>query len=196
MVFVRRDDVPRARYAFEVFDAESGEPIDEFHVLFGRDGRWLPRADRASSGQPYRELAQDVGFRWMVRAPGYRPGSGDETAFTGAGDARTATVRLEPGWGAAVLVRDAGFLQRHSDAVDYQDLRPLVSPPVPGARVLADGVEVATADETGFAPVALDGPPGRLEAHRSGWRWVGGDGLEKGRVRPERGEFVLWMERD
>jgi len=169
----------------------------ELHVLREHDGRWQADGDRlGSANELWRRLPSDARFRYVARMHGFRPIEGDQRDFTLNAGARIARLEFEPGWGLALRVRDASFLRRHPSAASYPGLEAELAPGLADARILADGELIAHTDASGYALVSLAEAPRLLEATLAGWRIIGGDDWERGRVFDGRHEVVLWMDRE
>lgn len=93
--------------------------------------------------------------RWVCVPAGHRPVSG------GTPESARIDVRLEPGWGRALVFAEVGGGQQ----LGYDRGRPLA-----GVEVLADGVPVGWSDEDGLVLVSLAREPEALEYHLVGWR--------------------------
>jgi len=154
LVLVRQDAVVAPPLEFEVYDAESGERLQDFEV------RHLEQTVSEESGVfmhagPLEGGAFPRGteFRWSLWADGFRPAFGDERAFEEVEGRRIARVDLERGWAARLVV-----LGREPT------LRPLYR-----AKVSLDGRFVGVTAQDGSLVVQLDAPPERLEVDYGGW---------------------------
>jgi len=180
---------------FAAHDARTGEAIDEVDVLLEVGGRTIPEALEFDFGDAPWRLPHDRAMRWWMGAEGYRPLAGDRSAFPARGDPRIARVRLEPGYGLRILLRDAtSFLETYHEGDLDEALAVWSAPPVADVRVLADGVPVATSDARGLATVSLSTAPRRLELAAPGWRVFGENPLDGGRV-PDDTPVVVWLSR-
>jgi hypothetical protein len=179
--FVCHDDVPRARFIVEVYDDESGEPVEGFDIRY----ELKPDSSTGAStmGSHVTELGLlplDVRFGWRISASGYMDAKGDVGAFVSEGERggeniRRARVRLKRGWSTRLLAID-GSLK-----------------PIQGAEFLLDGVLVGSSDERGMLEVALPAKPARLEVHYRDWRIIKPKGLD-GRLPPEQEpESLTWV---
>lgn len=155
LVLVRQDAVVAPPLEFEVYDAESGERLEDFEV------RHLEQTVSEESGVfmhagPLEGGAFPRGteFRWSLWADGFRPSFGDERVFEEREDRRVARVDLERGWAARLVV-----LGREPT------LRPLYR-----ARVSVDGRFVGATAQDGSLVLQLEAAPERLEVDYNGWR--------------------------
>ena len=195
LVFTRQEIPTVERLAFHVFDAKTGEPIESFFTQFQGDHYWYPGALPATPEKIF-EAAGTQGFRWNLHAPGYALASGTREDFEARGDLRVATVRLEPGWGARLVLRDNLGLFGTFDTDGWRNFLIVVErPPVAGAEVYADGELVATSNAEGFAELRLDREPRRIEVHADGWRTLGSEHFQDGRLVGPPREVVVWMTR-
>ena len=144
------DDRDTIDLGFRVFDAETREPVEGFSVWSVRteiseeNGVLFHAGPLKLEGVPL-----DAPLTWRLWAPGYVPAQGDGRAFREEADGRwVAEVYLRAGWGRrfVALGRDPS-------------MRPLA-----GARILVDGVEVGRTGPDGGLEVALEEPPGAVEA--------------------------------
>ena len=179
--FVCQDDVPRARFIVEVYDDETGEPVQEFNVRYELRTesaiRWL------MMGSQVKELGLlplNARFDWRISASGYRYAVGKADAFVDEGEldgenVRRARVRLKRGWRTNLLALDGSRKA------------------IQGVAFVLDGVLVGSSDERGMLEVALPAKPARLEVRYRDWRIVEPKGLD-GRLPPEQEpENLTWV---
>ena len=147
------------------------------------------------SAPPHRESHRESGVRRHPGAARYmrvRVSQRHTSFYVEA--LEESTCKKYTGWidGTRVL----GFLRRHPSAASYPGLEAELAPGLADARILADGELIAHTDASGYALVSLAEAPRLLEATLAGWRIIGGDDWERGRVFDGRHEVVLWMDRE
>ena len=191
VVFERVDDRPSSIYRFRVLVGETGEPVDAYRVQVQIGSTWNPGSRLMAAPRTDLELPAGEPFRWTLHAPGFRPAAGDQDDFASHGGAYEATVRLEPGWGARLHVRDLGHGFQPDDRGGL--LAAAERPGIPGARVFADGEWVGTTDAAGFVALALPAEPERLTVEAAGYRTAGSAAFRDGRIAGEVREVVVWM---
>ncbi len=194
LVFVREDDVSFFGLALELWDAETDAPIDEFWVQLQRGSLWNREPRLARSGSSFAEIPEGAHFRFSVHAEGYEPSYGGDENFAGEGSLRTATLELDPGWGARFLMRDLGQGLDHDDPGGRAAV--LERPGVADVEVWADGERVALSDEQGIALVSLPHEPDQLVFLSPFWRMVGSDHLQRGRLTGDARDAVVWFVRE
>jgi len=187
--FVREDGLANLEHVFDVHGAHAAVGDVFLQVHFGRG--FSP--ELVPTRPPTFRAPAEASFTWSLRARGYRPAHGDASAFRDDGARRVARVTLEPGWGARLVLRDLGGGFLHDD----EDGRLTVASraPVVGARILADGVEIAVSDAAGIADLALDAEPEELTIVAPGWRQVESGRLRDGRIAGSVIDAVVWLVR-
>ena len=164
--FVRYDHDELLPLRFEVFDASSGERIEEFRAAHLEQSVSEQNGVFMHAGPLDTESFPNVAhFQWSVWAEGYRPSFGDERSFRERDGRRVARVELRPGWAARLVV-----LGREPT------LRPLFR-----AGVRIDGRYMGATDREGALVVELDEAPERIEVLYKGW------GLENDPFDPRPG---------
>ncbi len=194
LVFVREDDVPLFGLALELWDAETDAPIEEFWVHLQIGALWNREPRLVRSGESFAEIPDGARFRFSVHAAGYEPAYGGDENFTREGSLRTATLELEPGWGARFLMRDLGHGFDNDDPEGRAAV--LERPRIADIEVWADGERVATSDEQGIALVSLSHEPDELTFVSPFWRMVGSDHLQRGRLAGEARDAIVWFVRE
>lgn len=165
--FMLLDQATPLELSFEVADAESGEILDGFRLVWhfadGTEKRMRARSNRYT----LRGVAPDQRLSWTIVAPGYHPAFGSEQDFIAAveppegyilkSELRRAQVRLQRGWGAKFMVLGPG------------------SSPVSGARVLLDGEVAGVTIEDGSFLANSTTPPDKISVEYEDWVVSGGD---------------------
>lgn len=191
-----RDDAAGTwRASFHVVDARTGHRMESFRVQFQMPDLWSNEDFEARPEVPNATFVEGARFRWNVHAEGYRLASGTEKDFPGPGEVRVADVRLEEGFGARLLFRDAQGLFATIGDDHHGRVAVLERPPVAGARVFADGEHVATSDADGVALLETPWPPGRIDIRASGWTVLGSERFRDGQILGDSREVVVWMAR-
>ncbi len=147
-------------------------------------------------------LRRDNDCRWIVWRSGSAPVFGGPTDFQELEDGtRAATVRLEPGWGAQLLLRagDPEAIARDPWPWAPEDVRAhggvtelgaLGAPPLAGVELWIDGVRAGESDAAGELCLRHPILPRRLTLRCDGWRVCA---LQK---LPDAGQrYVVWMKR-
>jgi RNA polymerase sigma factor (sigma-70 family) len=175
-----RDDVPAHDIGFEVYDQDTGEPIEAFRGVVLVDRYGLGKRDalaRAFDDRPLelefggvakQSLPEGLDSWWMIEADGYRAALGDAADFHGQGSLRLAEVYLVRAWRC--------------------DLQIYSYDPSGGTEPLA-GVDVRTIGGSHLGTSLADGcvylelgyDPGRLQLQREGWRVHSWEGFWRGR---------------
>jgi len=197
LAFTCDDAAPPVTYHFEVEDAATGEPLEEFRAVFRADGWWNPEGLLLAPGVPAAKVSPDTSFTWMVYQPGYRPRYGELPGEVEASQL-TICLELEPGWGAELWLRDArGGGDRPELDTWVTMARVHQAPPVGGVEILADGVALGRSDAEGVFRVSLDEEPRVLEIGDASWEVVDSTFFADGRiVSNDSGEYrcvVLWL---
>lgn len=193
LVFRRRDDLERVAVVLHALDARSGEVVGEAcaAVDFAGDGSFFQRWSLCFPGNAL-EVTLNQPFAWAVYANGYRPAHGDEHDLERTAQGLSATVRLQPGFGARLQLR---AVSAEEWSWGRQTLR---SPPLAGATVLADDRVIGRSDAAGRVDIELEHSPTRLEIQASGWSVLNSYALE--RLVQQDGAFepdvVIWMVHD
>ncbi len=144
-------------YEVRVFDAKTGDPLPKFEVLAFVEVNGEGEQDPVKGMDGLAKLrlpgaAHQV--RLMAYAEGYAPGHLD---FSQAPDARGIsknTMRLQPGWGAYVLVWDGNNFATGTLA---------------GAMVIVDGVDMGRTDGEGALWLAMAERPTRIDVILDGY---------------------------
>lgn len=138
----------------EPFDyVDFTEVADELDVHLS--GIPIPR--HCVSNRPVTSVMERAPLRWMVRAPGYQPMFGDQSAVDWASNKypHHVDVQLAPGWGGLVLV--------------YREDPDGVRRAFPGVEVVADGVSSGRTDGEGLFRLVTGAPVRCLEARQLGY---------------------------
>lgn len=152
--FVRYDRDEKLPLVFEVFDAKSGEAIEEFsaahleQTVSEQSGVFMHAGPIDTNSFP-----ASARFNWSLWAEGYRASFGDERAFEWKQGRRVARVELTPGWSARLVV-----LGREPT------LRPLYR-----AEVRVNGRFMGATDMDGALVIALDETPESIEVGYKDW---------------------------
>lgn len=193
LVFTREEDTREA--FFHVVDATSGREFEEFMLQLHPAHLFTPRAHPQRCDEPY-PLAVGQPQRWVVSAPGYVPARGDEGDFHDLRGRLVATVRLTPGWGATLVLRDHGKLLDGGGTEPWASyLRPGETPPVPGVVVFVDGAQAGTSDARGVVHLRRDREPERIVLVGPGWTVLESDQFRGGRLMGDAREVVVWLTR-
>lgn len=170
-------------------------------VAFGPAGSMFTL--RELDGDGSFTLARNGEVRWSAWAGGCAPRFGDERDLRAIdprianGASKAAEVRLQPGWGAQLLLRRGDPTEIEADpwpwragggVNDRAVLAALAAPPVPGVRCQVDGFGDAASDENGEVQLTTSAMPVRLTLRAEGWRLVALDALEGPGVR-----YVVWL---
>lgn len=193
LVFTRLEETVETW--FRVEDGQTGRELEEFQLQLHFGHLFSPGTRRHRSDQPL-SLAANQPLTWAVSAPGFVPSYGDENDFHQESGDRVARVRLSPGWGATLLLRDRGGLLYGDGNPAWRDhLAPWERPPVPGVTVLLDGVEVGTSDSEGMVRLAGERAPHRIELVDPDWTVFESEGFREGRLTEGAPEVVVWLVR-
>ena len=189
-IFVREDDVATTELRFEAFDAETGQPLRSLLVQMQAGATWNPNVTEAVGGV-FRALPTDLAFQWTAHAPGYRSAFGDQSSFEEVDGVRVATVHLERGWSARLILVDVGLAYWLDDGP--WRLAAGAQPPVAGAEVWLDGVLAGTSDRYGVVELSGAFPPEHLEIRGTGWRAVDSRGFADGQLLGEARDVRIWL---
>jgi hypothetical protein len=203
VVFERIDSGSPVTWFFDVRDAESGEVLEEFRVVYRTAGWWNPEGLLLNAGAVAAQLPSDTPTTWIIYQPGYLPRYGSFAEGPRDLEARTIRLELERGWGAELFLRDA---QGGGDRPELDTWTTMArvhqAPPVAGVEIRADGVSLGKSDEQGVFRVELEAEPDRLEIGGAEWKAIDSTWFRDGRiVSAERsgakgGEYrsvVVWM---
>lgn len=194
------DPSRRERCRIDVFRGAGEAPIGGA-VAFGPVGSMFTH--RELDGDGSFTLARSADVHWSAWADGCAPRFGDERDLRAIdprianGASLTAEARLQPGWGAQLLLRRGDPAEIEADpwpwraggsVHDRAILAALAAPPVPGVRCLVDGFGDAASDENGEVQLATSAMPVRLALRAEGWRLVALDAIEGPGVR-----YVVWL---
>ncbi len=197
LVFTVEDEAALDELAFRFVDAATGAELADLAVFVFIDTEAdLGRDWETVSGEPF-EMVAGARFRWSASARGFRPVRGDERAFapSAAGGPAVATVELEPGFHARLVLRDCeGRLGPLFDS-DAEASEAERRPPVAGAEVFADGKLAGTSGPDGVVDLVLAREPERIEIRLDGWSTLGSLQLRDGRIGRlgSRPEVLVWM---
>lgn len=143
------DGRPFAALVLHPIDTTTGEPLADYQVYFHPAGN-VEAQESGSAAEPWtRDVSEGVAFAWRVHASGYRPVSGDESAFA---DDAELTVALELGFSAVINLNS------------IESLRSLE-----GVEVFVDGVSVGWTDADGFPYFDLPSRPARISLDSTLW---------------------------
>ena len=197
LAFTCDDAAPQVTYHFEVHDAATGEPLEEFRAIFRAEGWWNPEGLLLAPGVPAAMVSPDSSFTWMVYQPGYRPRYGALPREV-EGDVLSIPLELEPGWGAELWLRDARGGGDRPELDTWTTMaRVHQAPPVSGEEIRADGVALGQSDANGVFRVSLDAEPRALEIGGAQWTVLDSTFFADRRiVSKDSGEYrsvVLWL---
>lgn len=152
--FLRYDLDEVLPLAFEVFDAESEEPVTDFEARHIKQTNSDEHGVFLHTGPIEGEqFPRDMPFRWSVEADGYAVAYGDERAFVEEDGRRVAKVYLKRGWSTRFLVMGG---------------KPRTAP-LDGAEVWIDGSFVGSTGPDGGLDVALAEAPGSVDVRYGDW---------------------------
>ena len=168
------EDVKRGdNVTLEVYDAESGERLESFDVLFGNAQRWLPEPMSLEFGNI---LEEHWAHRIVIHAEGYRPKLLADVRPV-AGSPRTEKVYLERGFGLTLLVRANEPTTTLNDFESYGlQVVSMVLPPLGAVRARSGSKVLGTSNDLGLLILSADERPETLELHHE--RFVTQRGLE------------------
>ncbi len=152
--FVRLDRDEVLPLSFEVFDALTGDPIEEFsaahleQTVSDRSGVFMHAGPIDQDSFP-----QVSSYDWSVWAQGYRPSFGDENSFELREGRRVARVGLHRGWAARIVVLGREPTMR----------------PLPRATVRVDSHFAGATDANGALIVERDSAPEKIEVEYRDW---------------------------
>lgn len=182
------------------------ENTSNFDVSFEPGGALI--GEQSASELRRWSLARGAPLRWVAWRRGSAPVSGFEDAFReGKRGTLSAPIRFAPGWGAVLWCRATDGMQEEKQKIvqglgyvsDDPERVPalhevLASPPLPGVRVLMDGILGGTSDEEGVILLRQNPPPVRLVLVAEHWRMVRLERLPQRCAATQR--YVVWMSRD
>jgi len=204
--FDRVDDGDLRSYGFDVRAGNGAMDIPQFHVWFGPAGSIYSSQGPVPRYRRWR-MSPDTPFHWVVLADRFQPASGTHLDFEERNGEWIAQVDLEEGWGTILDLRAGDpevFIERESPS---ENSSPKITisfngaiggAPIPGVRVLADGVECGVSDADGRVVVTTASRPSRLSLSCDGWQLSGLFGsllFHCGDDAPYRG-YVVWMTRN
>lgn len=175
--FLCRDAVPKFDLSFDLKDAETGDPIDEFQFTVEREGgrgeSWGAR--RGETVLP--SIPKDTLVLWSVRVAGYKKVYGDTSDFQrilegSDPEHRVCDLELRRGWAERLI------------AFDNQERQP-----VAGVTVLLDGEPAGTTDAHGRVDLEAEAAPEQITIASGEYFLVGGDvDRETGRAQSRFGQ--------
>jgi hypothetical protein len=147
------DKARRIDLGFRLFDAQTGERLDEFDAYWGRWNRDAAHA-RSRSGEIAVEAWPDgAPMQWQVTKRGYACATGTLAQSVVLDEGPTRWIRVE-------LRR--GFLLRVGACDCNADI-------LRGAAVISDGVEVGVTNDDGVFETTLDAEPQVVDVRYADW---------------------------
>ncbi len=176
------------------------DELEGFRARLSGADWWFPLGREVAAGEVVGWLGPDSPTAdWTLWAEGARPARGSAATWTEPGRVPDE-VRLEAGWGAELVLRDASRARLPLGEDDAWTRAGLVAaaPPLADVEVVADGKRLGRTDALGRFFLALDAAPASLELRREGWRALDpGCTGEVDRTDPDAlaraGTAVVWM---
>lgn len=154
--FMRYDLDEAPELVFEVFDAETEQPIEGFEARHIKQTNSDEHGVLLHTGPLEGEqFPLDQPFRWSVEADGYAVAYGDESAFEMRDGKRVARVVLSPGWSTRFLIMGGS-----------KGTRPR---PLPGVDVYLDDEFVGRSGPEGGLVVSMQEEPSTVEVRYLDW---------------------------
>ena len=163
------DDEPPIDLGFNVIDAGTGGEIDLYRVAWHLPDGSVERTWLREAGSPValRNVDGRLDVSWVLAAAGHQPAFGTLSDFTEvmtrpalhpeSNEYRIATVKLNPGWGARILVTGPE------------------DEPIPGARVFIEGELSGTTAADGSVTLLRDSQPSEVTVQYLDWVVASGD---------------------
>ena len=177
------------------------DELEGFRARLSAPGWWYPLGREVAAGEVVGWLGPEAPTPlWTLWVDGARPARGDASSWRDA-ESVPEVVRLEPGWGVELVLRDASRARLPLPDDDTWLRTGLVAsaPPLVDVEVFADGKRLGRTDADGRFFLSLERPPVRLELRREGWRALdpgctGEVDRTDNKALARAGTAVVWME--
>jgi hypothetical protein len=183
-------------YNLVLRSATTGERLGHAVGLVHLESFWAGEVQEGDPVQALAQLGERLPISIVVGHIGYRPAVMNlPEAMRSAqriGSRMEVDFELEPGYGAALVVLDAGHVLGGSK-VDFDEVLPMGG--LRGARIVSGGKVIGTSDSSGLALCKSDGPIEEFEVQLPGWSVLAVDRFRSHAETPDGLGFVL-MARD